>query len=208
MSILQNTTGCVSEICAPWESRDSGNDFEAVTEYQKLISKARSVPIIEIMRRYHLPASYESKKICCPFKNHKSGRENTSSLYIYPETNTFHCFGCKAGRDTIDFVMNIEGISKIDAAYRILQNHKAGDIDFVTDPSYKDKFNITLELSNYVRDKLRVATPDIRGEIETVLSAFDKVINEHKLTTEGIEKVVAKIKSKIDEIFIKTYNNW
>ena len=35
----------------------------------------------------------------CPFHDDK-----TASLQVYPETNTWHCFGCGKGRDGIDFI--------------------------------------------------------------------------------------------------------
>ena len=34
----------------------------------------------------------------CPFHN-----EDTASMRIYPDTNTFHCFGCGKNGDTIEF---------------------------------------------------------------------------------------------------------
>lgn len=42
---------------------------------------------------------------CCPF--HK---EDTPSLAMYLETNTFHCFGCKKSGDVIAFYMQLKGV--------------------------------------------------------------------------------------------------
>ncbi len=41
----------------------------------------------------------------CPFHN-----EKTPSFNIYPETNSFYCFGCNAGGGVINFVMRIENL--------------------------------------------------------------------------------------------------
>lgn len=206
MSNLQNSSGSNSEVHAPWEGRDIGDGFEAITDSQKLELRAKTIPIIEIMKRYRLQVSYENRKICCPFKNHKSGRESSGSFVVYPETNTFWCFGCKTGRTAIDFVMNMENISKQNAIYKIVSNYKGSTSEFVSDPDYKDKFNLTLSLSNYVREKIS-HQPDMINEIEDILCVFDKIVNEHKLTIDGVEKVVNTIKSKINNIQINK-NIW
>ena len=39
----------------------------------------------------------------CPFHS-----EKTPSLTVFPNTETFHCFGCGAGGDVISFVMRAE----------------------------------------------------------------------------------------------------
>jgi hypothetical protein len=43
------------------------------------------------------------KTICC-FHN-----EKTPSLYLYEDTNAFHCFGCGAHGDSIDLEMKLTG---------------------------------------------------------------------------------------------------
>lgn len=46
----------------------------------------------------------------CPFHN-----EKTPSFTVYPENNSFYCFGCGAGGDVITFVKRIENLDYIDA---------------------------------------------------------------------------------------------
>jgi hypothetical protein len=41
----------------------------------------------------------------CPLHDDRS-----PSFYIYPETNSFYCFGCNQGGNTIDYVMQKEGL--------------------------------------------------------------------------------------------------
>lgn len=41
----------------------------------------------------------------CPFHN-----ERTGSFVIYPEGRGFHCFGCQAHGDSIDFIMKLKGL--------------------------------------------------------------------------------------------------
>lgn len=46
----------------------------------------------------------------CPFHG-----EKTPSFYLYPENNSFYCFGCGAGGDVITFVRRIENLDYMDA---------------------------------------------------------------------------------------------
>jgi hypothetical protein len=53
-------------------------------------------------------------KICCPFH-----ADSTPSLHVYPDH--FHCFGCGAHGDHVDWLMMVEGKNR-DAAIRLLEN--------------------------------------------------------------------------------------
>lgn len=46
----------------------------------------------------------------CPFHG-----EKTPSFNLYPETNSFYCFGCGSGGDVVTFIRKIENLSYIDA---------------------------------------------------------------------------------------------
>ncbi len=46
----------------------------------------------------------------CPFHN-----EKTPSFTVYPETNSYYCFGCGAGGEVISFIRNIENLDFVDA---------------------------------------------------------------------------------------------
>lgn len=46
----------------------------------------------------------------CPFHNEKTG-----SFTVYPETQSFYCFGCGAGGDAIGFLKRIENLDYMDA---------------------------------------------------------------------------------------------
>ncbi len=41
----------------------------------------------------------------CPFHN-----EKTPSFTVFPQTNSFYCFGCGAGGDVFSFIMRAEGL--------------------------------------------------------------------------------------------------
>jgi len=46
----------------------------------------------------------------CPFHNEKTG-----SFAVYPDSNSFYCFGCGAGGDAISFLMRMERLDYIEA---------------------------------------------------------------------------------------------
>ena len=46
----------------------------------------------------------------CPFHN-----EKTPSFTVYPDTQSFYCFGCGVGGDAVTFIKNIENLDYIDA---------------------------------------------------------------------------------------------
>jgi len=55
----------------------------------------------------HYQIKLQNRQCLCPF--HK---DDTPSLRIYPETNTYHCFGCGANGDVIQFIQDFEKLSK------------------------------------------------------------------------------------------------
>ena len=46
----------------------------------------------------------------CPFHN-----EKTPSFTVYPETQSYYCFGCGNGGDVITFIKNIENLDYTEA---------------------------------------------------------------------------------------------
>ena len=52
----------------------------------------------------------------CPFHN-----EKTPSFTVYPDTQSFYCFGCGAGGDAVTFIKKIENLDYIDALKMLSQ---------------------------------------------------------------------------------------
>ena len=52
----------------------------------------------------------------CPFHN-----EKTPSFTVYPDTQSFYCFGCGAGGDAVGFMKRIENLDYIDAVKALAQ---------------------------------------------------------------------------------------
>ncbi len=52
----------------------------------------------------------------CPFHN-----EKTPSFTVYPDTNSFYCFGCGAGGDVISFIRRIDNFDYVEAVKTVAQ---------------------------------------------------------------------------------------
>lgn len=66
----------------------------------------------------------------CPFHN-----EKTPSFTVYPDTQSFYCFGCGAGGDAVGFIKRIENLDYIDAVKSLAE--RAG-IQMPEDRGYDD----------------------------------------------------------------------
>ncbi len=52
-----------------------------------------------------LQKSGKALKGLCPFHN-----ERTASFYVFPESQTWHCFGCNEGGDVFSFIQKQQGL--------------------------------------------------------------------------------------------------
>ena len=74
-------------------------ELRSRTDIESVIS-----PYVNLSRRGRLV------KGLCPFHN-----EKTASFTIYPDSQSFYCFGCGAGGDAITFVRRIENLDYVEA---------------------------------------------------------------------------------------------
>lgn len=69
------------------------------------------VDITELVKEsVELKRAGRMEKGLCPFHNEKS-----PSFYVYPETNSYYCFGCGSGGDAITFVKNLHNLDYVEA---------------------------------------------------------------------------------------------
>lgn len=72
--------------------------------------------IVEVIGRYlDLKKEGAEYVACCPFHS-----ENSPSFKVNEKKSIFHCFGCGAHGDAIDFVMKYEGVKMPEAVERIV----------------------------------------------------------------------------------------
>ncbi len=70
-----------------------------------------------IIRSYvQLKRSGRTLKGLCPFHG-----ERTPSFFVYPETQSFYCFGCGAGGGVINFIQRIENLGFVEAVNFLAQ---------------------------------------------------------------------------------------
>lgn len=81
--------------------------------------KAKIDVVEEVGLVVALQRSGKSLKGLCPFHN-----ERTSSFYVFPETQTWHCFGCNEGGDVFSFVQKQQGLDFREALHYLAE--KAG----------------------------------------------------------------------------------
>ena len=71
--------------------------------------------ILTVLQHYNLKSD-RNNHIKCPFHE-----DDKPSCRIYPDTNTFHCFGCGATGDQIEFIEKYEKCSKHEAIVKAKQ---------------------------------------------------------------------------------------
>ncbi|MDE6539900.1 MAG: DNA primase [Ruminococcus sp.] len=77
----------------------------------------RANPIETVVRNYVSLHKRGKNYLCsCPFHS-----EKTPSCTIFPETQTFYCFGCGAGGDMITFTMKIENLDFVETLKLLAQ---------------------------------------------------------------------------------------
>lgn len=198
-----NRSDCGGEISE--QDRDSANSFTGRDFYQDLIARANSVSFQNIFNHYHLPINRNGSKSLCPLPGHKGGREKTPSFLFYPQTNSYHCYGCGSGAHPCDFVALMDKTDRVSAAYKILSFFK-DDIseERIDSGGFVDSFDVIMSLSDSIREFRRNNTDQKAFNfIENICKTFDKINNrqKYKLNNEAINFLVSELKTKI-----KNYN--
>lgn len=93
---------------------------------------------------------------CCPFHN-----EKTASFCVNADGQYYHCFGCGVSGNVINFVMEMESVSFIDAV-KILADKAGMEMpEFKLDPNYKQKrekkdvlLSLMKDTAHYYRNNL------------------------------------------------------
>ncbi len=65
--------------------------------------------ITTVLNNYNLKPN-KNHMLNCPFHD-----DTNASMKIYPNTNTFNCFGCGKNGDTIEFIQEKENCTKREA---------------------------------------------------------------------------------------------
>jgi DNA primase len=201
MCNISNSTGPDSNSETSWEDGDISTPFAGKTFYKDLIHRADKTPIIKVFKHYGLRLDENNRKIICPIPSHKGGRESTASFWYYPQTNTFWCFGCKTGVGCCDFVASMDKITKVSAAFKILELFSSDVPEEVEtyQQDFSERFEIMLDFSNTIRD-FRQSHFDQKSFdfIENICKVYDAINLKHELNNEALRSVVNKLKTRIN----------
>ncbi|RUO19813.1 DNA primase [Aliidiomarina haloalkalitolerans] len=75
---------------------------------QDLVARADVVSVVD--SRVRLKKAGRNYQACCPFHN-----EKTPSFSVAPDKQFYHCFGCGAHGNALDFIMEFDGLEFPDA---------------------------------------------------------------------------------------------
>jgi len=205
MRELPDTTGYDGYGETSGEAGDSSTDSSRKAFYQDIIRKANTIPLIRILKYYGVKVNSTKSTIICPFKHHKGGHENTASFTFYPDTNSFHCHGCRTGgpwAHACEFSAFFEGISKAKAGYKIIklfENDIVHDGEIIEVENSSERLEIMMDFSNAVRE-FRQNHPDDEANIfvEKICMVYDDVhLNHSTLDITALRSAVEKLKEKI-----------
>ena len=86
----------------------------------------------------------------CPFHN-----EKTPSFSVNPELNLYYCFGCKAGGNVVQFVMEMERVSYLEAVKLLADRIHMTLPEMREDPDYERRRSQRERLLNANREAAR-----------------------------------------------------
>jgi len=136
--------------------------------------------IVDVIQNYiKLQKSGSNFRALCPFHN-----EKTPSLFVSPEKQVWHCFGCGKGGSIFQFVMEIEGIDFTEALRMLAQ--KAGIELKKYDKSFYTKRARLLEINEIALNFFLDSLKKTRGGAMALKYLFNRglkqdTINEFKI---------------------------
>ena len=107
--------------------------------------------IVSIVSQYVPLVKKGTRYACvCPFHPDKN-----PSMYVNPQGQFYHCFGCGASGDVITFIMEMESLSYVEAV-RFLAERAGMDLpEYKDDADYKQKKDRQQTLKELMKDAAR-----------------------------------------------------
>lgn len=204
MRNISGTTGSSGYGETSWEAGNSA-EIASRKESQALINRADSISLLKIFKLYGVKIDEYCSKAICPFKFHKNGMESTPSFNYFSSTNSFYCYGCKAGSPyskAVAFVAYYENISKDKAAAKILSKFSTDDCNvssnYVED-NFDKKIEIMMKFSKSIREFRDLYNDDKSYQfIENICKVYDKHYIKHNPSIEALEVLVDELIKRID----------
>lgn len=107
--------------------------------------------IVSVVSAY-LPLKKDGRRYwgLCPFHH-----EKTASFSVTPDLNLYYCFGCKAGGNVVQFVMEMERISYLEAVKLLADRIHMTLPELKDDPDYEKRRSQRERLLNANREAAR-----------------------------------------------------
>lgn len=150
-----------------------------------------AIPIRAVFERYGVKPDAHNFA-CCPFHS-----EDTPSLKIYPETGTFHCFGCGVSGDIFTLVEHFESCD-FKTAFKILGG------GYENDPGRMRRayeIQSAIEAQKRKRDRERKALLELARKIrlaEARRDAADPASMDYLKACRDVEEYEAEYFDEID----------
>lgn len=158
----------------------------------------RSVPIQEAMALYGM-APNKNGFVRCPFHE-----EDTPSLRLYPQTNTFYCFGCGTGGDVIALVKRLFDCGYTDALSRLNDDFGLG---LFQRRSRQRETAVALraqqERQAYERWQRQLYRDHYRSVADWYYRLTHEPMTEHRL---ALLHQIARLEAWLDEFLV--YDRW
>lgn len=153
-----------------------------------------SLEILETLRKYNITLEQTGTRYraCCPLPGHS---DNTPSFVVYPETNSYYCFGCSRGGGPIQFIMQFEGISKEKVMERLQSGDLAVDIARILEPRAPVEETFNTELNFIISSMIRKALLEGKqwSQVSTFLKDIDRKLSLEKLSEQQAKEVIDKV---------------
>ena len=112
---------------------------------------------------------------CCPFHN-----EKTASFCVNTDGQYYHCFGCGASGNVINFVMEMESLSFIDAVKFLAEKAGMEMPEVKLDPDYKKKREKKDVLLSLMKDTAHYYRNNLLREVEENNACHYNDCHHHK----------------------------
>jgi DNA primase len=139
--------------------------------------------IVDVINDYVvLKRTGQSQVGLCPFHDDKS-----PSFFVTEDKQVYHCFGCEAGGDVVDFLTRLNNQSFSEVILDLARRSNI-DVEF-TGNSNTEEFQRQKQLDENLKEVLAIASKYYQSQLSG--SAGEKVreyLDERKLTQETIDK--------------------
>lgn len=138
-------------------------------------------------------------KAVCPFHN-----EKTPSLIVTPHKGLFHCFGCGAGGNVINFVMKIENLSFVEAVNLLAERYNI-QLENYNDKASIEKYNLSKRLYAINKDAANIFYKQLRYSSQAKAYVLHRGLTTEVLKQFGIGYAKDEWNSLINILLKKGY---